>query len=234
MNIDESTKLLLDVHIAEYHALTTRATNYIVMGKAIWPLMLSFIGALIAIWEHLSPWQSDKYGFVILVWGGLLGIQLILILWTFLVYEQYRIVRYTEKELAPLVVKIIGTSDFWQYEKKIQAWASINKKTPRSANNRIGKAWKLIGKTRKLIGDWFELQTEFWILAGLIVIILIRIWNNHYLTSWDGLGIAANLIIFSVLLYWAVIIARIHQQWALEGAKDGPHLEAEGQIISVT
>ena len=76
----------------------------------------------------------------------------------------------------------------------------------------------MIDKTRKFISDWFELQTEFWILAGLIVIILIRILNNHYLTVWDGFGIAVNLIMYAVLLYWAIIIAIIHQQWALEVA----------------
>ena len=89
MTEKDSKRSQLDLHLAEYEALTTRATNYIVMGTIIWPLMVSFVGFLAVIWEHLAPNQSVEYGFFIVIWCGTLGTQLALILWTFLVCEQY-------------------------------------------------------------------------------------------------------------------------------------------------
>ena len=183
----DSRRSQLDLHLAEYEALTTRATNYIVMGTIIWPLMVSFVGFLAVVWEHLTPDQSCEYGFFIVIWCGTLGIQLALILWTFLVCEQYKLVLYIEKELRPRVSNLVGDENFWLYERKLRKQPRINK--------------------------WFELTTDFWIFIFILAVVIFRLITSHEFVYWDWIGLSLNLAVFGVLLFWGVTAARIHQKW---------------------
>lgn len=184
---DNSRNFLMDLHLAEYQTLTTRATNYIVMGTIVWPLMVSFVGFLGTVWEHLTPNQSEEYGFFIIVWCSALGIQLALILWTFLVLEQYKLVRYIEKDLRPRICDLVQSDNFWLIERKLRTQTSIS--------------------------EWFELMTEFWVLMGIVAVVLFRLLTFHKFISLDWIGLSLNLIIFSALLFWGVTAAKIHQQW---------------------
>lgn len=43
----ERTTVLIQLHIAEYQALTTRATYFITLMGTVWPVLLIFFGLLV-------------------------------------------------------------------------------------------------------------------------------------------------------------------------------------------
>lgn len=184
---DKDRRFLIDLHLAEYQTLADRATNYIVGGTIVWPLMVSFLGFLVTVWEHLTPDRSTEYGFFILVWCGALGIQLALILWTYLVCEQYKLVLYIEKELRPRICSLVQSDDFWLIERKLRKHTSVNK--------------------------WFELMTEFWVFLGIVIIVLFRYSVLRGFTFLDWIGLSLNLIVFGTLLFWGATAAKTHQKW---------------------
>ena len=182
----ERPKLLLDVHLNEYQALTTRATYYVVMSTAIWPLIFLYLGLLATAWQHL-PAESAKFGFPLMVWGGGLGVQLALVIWTFLVCEQYKMTLYVERDLRPLVKDLVGTPSFWLYEQKLR------------------------GRTPLL--KWLELQKELWILILMLIAVLLRILVFHGFGLLDWIGLALNVVILVALVLMAVSAAKIRHQW---------------------
>jgi hypothetical protein len=185
----ERPKLLLDVHLNEYQALTTRATYYVVMSTAIWPLIFLYLGLLATAWQHLPEAESTKFGFPLMVWGGGLGVQLALVIWTFLVCEQYKMTLYVEVVLRPLVQGLVGTPGFWKYEQKLR------------------------GRTPLL--RWLELQTELWVFALMSAAVLLRILLFHGMALLDWIGLALNMVVLVALVLMAVSAAKIRHQWEL-------------------
>jgi uncharacterized membrane protein len=180
---------VLDVHLNEYQALTTRATYYIVLNSAVWPLMFALFGLLVTSLAYFTADNRREYAFPILVWAGGFGAQLALVIWTFLVSEQYKIVLYIEKYLRPLVRDQVGTSDFWLYEallrKRRRGWPS----------------------------RWLELQTELTVLVLLLAVISARVLVFRKFTPVDWAGLAANIVILVILCMQAATAARIRHQW---------------------
>lgn len=179
----DTSHLLVQAHLNEYQALTTRATYYIAMSTAIWPLIFVYLGLLGTAWQHLSSADSAKFGFPMIVWGGLLGVQIALWFWTFLVCEQYRTVLYIERDLRQLVEAVVGTPSFWLYERR----------------------------TRR--ARWLELQTEFWVVVLILTGALLRALVFPRFTSLDWIGLAVNVLVLSVLVWMAVSAARIRHKW---------------------
>jgi hypothetical protein len=183
----DTSESLLHVHLNEYQALTTRATYYVVMSTAIWPLIFLYLGFLATIWQKLSPAESADYGVPLMVWGAWLGVQVALLIWTFLVCEQYKTVLYVEKTLRPLVRALVRTPDFWLYEQKLR-----------------GRAWLL---------RWLELQTELWVFVGILVAVALRIWKDHGFAPLDWIGLVLNLVVLVALVLMAVSAAKIRHKW---------------------
>ncbi len=98
----------LDVHIAEYSALTTRCTYFTNIQNVV---LSAFIG-----------WLTFMIGFMIthptyyIFWGTILGSQVFGIISAWLLYEEYNIVRYLESSLRPLIMNILNHDNFWQYQ----------------------------------------------------------------------------------------------------------------------
>ncbi|MGP8252336.1 MAG: hypothetical protein ACLQHF_09895 [Terracidiphilus sp.] len=185
--LDTSNRFLLDAHLNEYQALTTRATYYVVMSTAIWPLIFLYLTFLVTVWQTLSKAESADYGVPLMVWGGGLGVQVALLIWTFLVCEQYKIVLYVEKDLRLRVQNLMPTPDFWLYEQKLRP------------------------RTRPL--RWLELQTELWVFVGILVAVVLRIWISHGFAALDRIGLTLNLVALVALVLMAVSAAKIRHKW---------------------
>jgi hypothetical protein len=198
-------KLLIDVHLAEYQALMARATNYIAMGAATWPLGVSLLGFFMAflalLWQHLTEAQVQEYSFFIVGWLSVFAIQLVLIFWTFLVREQYKTVLYIETRLRPLVQDLVQTPNYWLYEKKLQELTM----SPKTMSH----------KCLRELHRWLELQTEFWVFTLFSAVIVYRIYTAHHFASWDWIGVTGNAVAFVVLAYWAAAVAKLRQQWEI-------------------
>lgn len=101
-------ELLLQLHIAEYQALTTRGTNWLALESGIWVLMVLFLAVLPQLW-NLAPHD-------LLMWGGFAALVIMLFVWSNMTYDHYTSVRYIEQELRSMIVAVVGPAKFWQYE----------------------------------------------------------------------------------------------------------------------
>lgn len=99
---------LINLHIAEYNALTTRTTYFINIQFILLTALPAWIIVIVNIWDSKLEY--------IYIWGLLLGVQLIGIINAFVTLEYYKIVTYLESDLKPEIIKLIKNKSFWSYE----------------------------------------------------------------------------------------------------------------------
>ena len=101
-------KSILDLHTAEYDALTARCTSWLAFQVPIWAALVGFLTLVGLKWETLPP--------DLRLWGTLLGFQLIVLIWFQTIEEQYRAIKYLELYLRPQVEGLVKRGGFWLYE----------------------------------------------------------------------------------------------------------------------
>jgi hypothetical protein len=102
------SRALLDVHLAEYNALTTRCTYWMAMQLGLWPLSLLVIPALLEA-RAVLPGR-------LLIWLGLFSLLVVVFIYDHLLFEQFLAVRYTEVELRRRIAALLPGETFWDYE----------------------------------------------------------------------------------------------------------------------
>lgn len=106
-NVQENPNLI-HIHIAEYQALTTRSTYWILIQSALWPMLILFITLVAQVYK-----ESDSRW---LVWVSVVIVETVVFQYYASLLEQYRNIVYIEQRLRPLMVQTIGKTSFWQYE----------------------------------------------------------------------------------------------------------------------
>jgi hypothetical protein len=104
---DVSDSILIQLHLAEYQALTTRASYWIVLQFSLLPAVPVYIVLAYQAWQSGSIKIKE-----IVVWSTLAVLQLVAMLWSNTMLEQFAIVKYIECYLRPQ----IGKELFWGYE----------------------------------------------------------------------------------------------------------------------
>ena len=107
-NLSSSDMKEIDIHIAEYNALTTRCTYFINIQNILLTALIAWIVVIGTIWN-----SNFEY---ILTWSFLLGCHIIALINVNFSYEHYNIVRYIERDLKPKIKKLIANEIFWNYE----------------------------------------------------------------------------------------------------------------------
>src|SRR5258708_11445724 len=103
---------LLSLYISEYGMLTTRCTYWMTVHYGLLPL----VALLITVVAQL--WAAPGANHTLLIWGCVVTVHIITLLWSFVLTEYYRAVYYLEVKLRPMVEEIIlGGGPFWQYER---------------------------------------------------------------------------------------------------------------------
>src|SRR5258708_9039570 len=103
----ERSIALNQLHIAEYQALTTRSSYWIILQASLFPAVPIYLALAVQVWS------ANVMRKEIVVWGALAGLQLIGILWANVLAENYAAVNYIESYLYPLVKKIVRMDLFW-------------------------------------------------------------------------------------------------------------------------
>lgn len=98
----------LDLHIAEYNALTTRCTYFTNIQNVVLSVLVIWTTVMIGLWI-----EKPTY---IISWGTILGAQAFGIISAVLLYEEYNIIRYLESVLKPLIDSLIHKEQFWGYQ----------------------------------------------------------------------------------------------------------------------
>lgn len=113
---DPSSPNLIQVHLAEYSALTTRNTYWLTLQFALWPTAIIFLALIGQMWP--SPTSVGLRHF--LLWAGLAGLQVIGQVWYLAAREQYANVAHLENVLRPRVLAALGgAKNVWLYEQNL-------------------------------------------------------------------------------------------------------------------
>ena len=187
---------LIQLHIAEYQALTTRGSYWIVLQVSLLPIIPIYL-ALAA-----QMWQSGVILREVVIWMTLAGLQIVGIVWAQTVLEQYALVRYVECYLRPMVEKTMSSADFWGYE-------------PHLIKNRA-VATAFAEPTVAILCSAFLMIT-------CITRYRIRPWLN--LSWWDICGVMANLGLLVLLWKRTLTAQRIRREWTRFDQKLAEKLE---------
>jgi hypothetical protein len=101
---------LIQLHITEYQALTTRATYWMILQAGLMPVVPVYL--VLA----LDVWKSGEIMKEVVIWGAVAGLFLIGFVWSWTLVEIYTVVSYIERFLRPMVEKVVDTEMFWGYE----------------------------------------------------------------------------------------------------------------------
>ncbi len=107
---ESNISALVQLHAAEYAALTNRITYIDLFNASIWTLIVAFITLMANAWDRIS-------GNGFLVWACATGVQLMLLVASIFVAEHYTIVLYLETELHDIVARSGIEMEFWSYER---------------------------------------------------------------------------------------------------------------------
>src|SRR5437868_4189465 len=99
----ESSNALIQLHIAEYQALTTRGSYWIILQASLIPIVPIYLALAVEVWKSGTIVRE------VVIWIAVAGLQLIGIVWGQTLVEGYNVVRYIECYLRPLIDKEVGT-----------------------------------------------------------------------------------------------------------------------------
>lgn len=103
-----STSSILQLHIAEYSALTTRITYWITLQFSIAPVAT---GALI-----LLATTYPLFSLAVMGWAAVVIVDAFLCVYYYTLFEIMSNSQYIECDLAPRIREIVPDALFWQYE----------------------------------------------------------------------------------------------------------------------
>lgn len=108
-NSQPDLNLIVQLHIAEYQALTNRNTYLVTLHYALGPIV---VGAFILLSE---TWPHMPHGLVI--WAAALVYQGVMIVFLGILYDLFNNIRYMETELGPKVRTLLQHWEVWRYER---------------------------------------------------------------------------------------------------------------------
>jgi hypothetical protein len=104
------SRMLLDIHLAEYSGLVNRVTYWISIQY------VSYSVAAVLLTLIVSAWGGSKIRNVTIVWGGLLMFQLLAWAWVYSASEIHNTAVYLEGRLRPRISELVNGSSFWGWE----------------------------------------------------------------------------------------------------------------------
>jgi len=101
---------VLQLHLAEYNALTTRNTYILTIQYGLPAILLLFVTLVYTF--------RGKRGQVLgmQIWAAFIGAQIIGLVWAENLWEQYNNLKYIEEHLRPAVTSLVHDPSFWCYE----------------------------------------------------------------------------------------------------------------------
>lgn len=165
---------LVQLHIAEYQAATTRASYWIVLQVGLLPIIPIYLAMAAQVWQY-GPVLKE-----VVVWATIAGVQIIGIVWAQTVVEQYNLVRYVECYLRPLIEAVVHTNEFWGYEPHLIKRRTIPTSFAEPAVAVISSALLIVTCiSRYWIHPWLKLS--WWDACGLVVnlCLLYLLWRRR-------------------------------------------------------
>lgn len=161
--------MLMQLYLAEYEALTTRASYWIVLQFSLLPAVPVYI---VLGYQAAGSIKTKE----IVAWATLAVLHLLAILWANTMLEQFSIVKYIECYLRPQIRKGLTTDKFWIYEPYLIRHRPI---TPKWGNYSI-PGLGLIVITIIITMRLHEFSR--WDVVGVIInlVMLVILWKLGY------------------------------------------------------
>ena len=105
-----NAELLLAIHLAEYQALMNRATYWISIQY------ISYSVAAVLLTLIVSARGTQRISGAVIVWGGLLTMQLLAWAWVIAVWETHAIAVYLDQVLRLKIEDLLPGQSFWGWE----------------------------------------------------------------------------------------------------------------------
>ena len=105
---DAGTAALLQIHLAEYQAITTRNTYWLTLQYALFPILGAALVVLAQLWDQFdkSPALSTQ-AHRIIVWLAIVIVNVVIIAHTEVGWESYNNVVYLENHLRPELARLL-------------------------------------------------------------------------------------------------------------------------------
>lgn len=110
---ERNSTSLIQLHVAEYQALTMRNTYWITMQYFLWPILIGLIGLINQLHNPFDP--------TLRIWGFAVVGQIVVVAYYAATLEQYSNVHYIETKLKPSISALVGADSFWGYERYLKA-----------------------------------------------------------------------------------------------------------------
>jgi len=171
---DDADKLgaLIQLHVAEYNALTNRCTYRILIQFSVWGVILVYVPLV------SSAWNRGHHD--LLLWFSALVMQGALAIWQENLIEIYRSIAYVENVQRPLIQEFLPDQRFWCYE-------------PHLARSRPKRAvwWEYLFPSLIL--------AAILLIGGFRLFELSGVTATNFLLKYgaDGAGLAVNLLVFA-------------------------------------
>jgi hypothetical protein len=114
--------ILIQLHIAEYAALTTRASYWMVMQFGL----LTAAPAIPVLGVYLHQMMSSAKAKSLVAWTTFVVLQVVGMLWANMMLEQFALVKYTECLLRRRIEALCQSADFWLYEPYLVRHRPVN------------------------------------------------------------------------------------------------------------
>ena len=98
---------VLQLHMAEYNALTTRNTYLITLQYSLLPALLIYAPLVTALRHRMT----DPIRRELMMWGGLAGALFLGHLWAEDLWQQFNNIRYLETQVRPAITEITHAAD---------------------------------------------------------------------------------------------------------------------------
>jgi hypothetical protein len=211
------SQAVLQLHAAEYTALTTRYAYWHVLEFSILPIIPLYLGVAFEILRY------DVLPKHVVVWICLIGFYIMGWLFAQSQLERYSIVLYLETRLRPSVLKLGPVPGLWGYER------FFDKNRPTNAD------WIEMGPV--LVGSLFFLITFVWRVHLMVNLIEWprADWVKVVLVNWQEFALAViTLGALAFFLHRSVKAAFLRAEWSDARATklDKPKPEEPHGIIS--
>jgi hypothetical protein len=179
---------LVQLHVAEYNALTTRCTYRIYFQFSIWGILLIYLPLIGLAWNG-----GMDHAFIL--WVSALVAQGAVLAWQENLIEIYRSIEYIEQVQRPLLTDLLPGKQFWEYERYL-------------AKDRPNRAvwWEYLFPLLALVA-----------VVGVAVFRMLELKASGSFEQpyWrDLVGAGVNIGALAVLLYSANFAVRIRKQMA--------------------
>lgn len=167
---DKAKDRILQIHLAEYQAVSSRATTLLTVNSGILAVVIGIVGLGVSLW-----YGKDYRPNNIIFWSLLFITQMLEFIWLTILYEILSNAYYIESVIKPKLAELVGAKDYLLYEAFIQRLPGKRFEIILE----MGVAFIvpfLLAKSSSILGSDFKESDYIGLMANLVILLGIVIY----------------------------------------------------------